>query len=117
MSVRHGFMKLKQIGRYKANVDARSQFYRCLLAWKKAILLVDVSCPVEVNKKKKRRGNVRNIKSHVLSYEKDSLTITPAIGCIGGGMKNFKKDVKTLFKNKKELEKSSKKLRCSRAKQ
>lgn len=64
-----------------------------------------MSCPVEVNKKKKRRGKVRNIKSHVLSYEKDSLTITPAIGCLGGGMKNFKKDVNILFKNKKELEK------------
>ena len=76
-----------------------------------------MSCPVEVNKKKKRRGKVRNIKSHVLSYEKDSLATTPAIGCLRGGTKNFKKDVKIMIKNKKELEQNSKKLRCSRAKQ
>lgn len=54
---------------------------------------------MEVHKKEKRRGKVRSTNSFVLSYKKDDLTITPVIGCFGGGMKNFKENLKMLFRN------------------
>ena len=66
-------------------------------------------CPNESNKEEKREEKIR--KYQQLCYEirerRDGykVKIIPVvIGCLGGGMKRLKDDVKELFKNEKDLQ-------------
>ena len=68
-----------------------------------------MACPNESNKEKKREEKVK--KYQQLCYEirerrdRYKVKIIPVvIGCLGGGMKRLKDDVKELFKNEKELQ-------------
>ena len=75
----------------------------------KKIMIIDMACPNESNKEKKRGEKMR--KYQQLCYEirerRDGykVKIIPVvIGCVGGGMKKMKDDVKELFKNEKDLQ-------------
>ena len=75
----------------------------------KKIMIIDMACPNESNKEKKREEKVK--KYQQLCYEirerRDGykMKIIPVvIGCLGGGMKRLKDDVKELFENEKELQ-------------
>ena len=75
----------------------------------KKIMIIDMACPNESNKEKKREEKMR--KYQQLCYEirerRDGykVKIIPVvIGCLGGGMKKMKDDVKELFKHEKDLQ-------------
>ena len=75
----------------------------------KKIMIIDMACPNEWNKEKKREEKMR--KYQQLCYEirerRDGykVKIIPVvIGCLGGGMKKMKDDVKELFKHEKDLQ-------------
>jgi hypothetical protein len=75
---------------------------------KKEIMLIDMACPYESNKDGKREEKIR--KYQQLCYElrerRDGykVKVIPAvIGCLGGGMKRLKDDIRELFNNEKDL--------------
>ena len=75
----------------------------------KKIMIIDMACPNESNKEKKREEKMR--KYQQLCYEirerRDGykVKIIPVvIGCLGRGMKKMKDDVKELFRNEKDLQ-------------
>ena len=76
---------------------------------KKEITIIDMSCPKESNKDDKRGEKIRKYKQ--LSFElrerrEDFIVkvVPSVIGCLGGGLKRLKEDIKELFTDDKELE-------------
>ena len=73
--------------------------------------MIDMACPNEMNKEEKRTERIK--KHQQLCYEIRERRegyivkmIPSVIGCLGGGMKQLKTDLKELFDNEKELDKT-----------
>ena len=67
---------------------------------KKTILLIDVACSNESNKRAKRDERIRNIIDYALNYENDEKTmkvIHAITECLGGGMKKLKESMRQIF--------------------
>ena len=72
----------------------------------KVVIVIDMTCPNEMNKEEKRTEKIR--KYQQLCYEIREgregyivKMILSVIGCLGGGMKQLKSDLKELFDNEK----------------
>ena len=68
----------------------------------KEILLIDRACPKEFNKDRKREENIRkyeqlcyDLRERRDRYKDEGLPVV--IGCLGGGMKRLKEDIRESF--------------------
>ena len=105
--------------RMRTNCTARRPDLTLEDAETKVVILIDMACPNEINKEEKRTVKVR--KYQQLCYEirerREGYTvkmIPSVIGCLGGGMKQLKSDLKELFDNEKELDKTVYEMQANR---
>ena len=76
---------------------------------KKEITIIDMACPNESNKDEKRGEKIRKYQQLCFELrerrEDFTVKVVPSvIGCLGGGLKRLKEDIKELFTDDKELE-------------
>ena len=93
----------------KTNCNARRSVLTLEDSEKKEITIVDMACPKKSNKDEKRGEKIR--KYHQLCFElrerREDFTVKvvpSVIGCLGGGLKRLKEDIKELFTDDKKLE-------------
>ena len=82
---------------------------------KKEILLIDMACPNEFNKDGKREEKIRKYQQlcYKLRESRDGykVKIIPVVnGCLGGGMKRLKDDIRELFNDEKHLHRISREM-------
>ena len=75
--------------------------------------MIDITCPNEMDKEEKRTEKIRKYQ-HWICYEicerREGYIVKmkpSVIGCLGRGMKQLKSDLKELFDNEKELDKTA----------
>ena len=67
---------------------------------KRTITLVDMACPTEANKDVKQQEKTRKLCFELRERRGYTVKVTPTvIGCLGGGLKELKADIKSIFDN------------------
>ena len=79
---------------------------------KKEIVLIDMACPNESNKNVKREQKIRKYQHLCFELrerrEGYKVKVIPSvIGCLGGGMKILRNDIRELFNSEKDLNRIS----------
>ena len=82
---------------------------------KREIILLDMACPNESNKIVKRDEKIRKYQQLCFELRERRkgyrVKVIPlVIGCLGGGMKKLKNDIRELFNNDKDLDRISREM-------
>ena len=75
----------------------------------KTILLIDMACPIESNKDTKRMNKITRYRQlcFELRERREGFTVNvipTIIGCLGGGIKELKENLKRIFENDNDKE-------------
>ena len=97
--------------RMRTNCTARRPYLTLEDTVKRTITLVDMACPTEANKDVKREEKTRKYQQLCFELREQrgytvKVTLT-VIGCLGGGLKELKANIESIFDNDNDNEHSA----------